>query len=57
LEATDVQTFVDLPAVGAHATETPGGPGFAGGADEEAFLAAGFVEGVIGGGKGKRLRA
>lgn len=47
---------MNLVPVGADAAERSTRPGFAGGSDEELFLAAFFQERVIGGGKMERLR-
>ena len=51
LQATNVQAFVDLPAVGAHTTEGAAGPGFAGRWNEEFFFLARFVDGAVWSGK------
>ena len=56
LKAFDVETFVHLPAIGTHATETAALPGFAGRADEKLFAAVFFEQRVVGGGKVKWLR-
>ncbi len=44
LEAAYVEAFVQLMAVATDTTESARGPGFAGGADKEFFLAAFFEE-------------
>ena len=56
LQATDVQAFMNLPAIAAHAAERAAGPRFARRADEELFLRALFVERVVGGGEKKKIR-
>src|SRR5688572_4455549 len=48
LQAADVQTFVHLPAFGAHASKRPAGPGLAHSADEESLVPARFEDGLVG---------
>ena len=55
LEASNVEAFVESPAVGTDAAEAARSPRFAGGADNETLIAIGFVERVIRGGKSKRF--
>ena len=57
LEAFDVETLMNLPAVGANAAEGAGDPGLTGSGDEIPFLATRLKNGVIGGGQFKGLRA
>src|SRR5258706_308195 len=56
LQAADVQTLVQLPAVAPHATEATGRPRLVCRADEKLFFAAVFKERGVGGGQTKRLR-
>ena len=56
LHAADVESFVQLPAVGAHAAERAARPRLADGADEISFFTARLEERAVGGGQLERLR-
>src|ERR1043166_6331473 len=51
LDRTDIETFVQLAAVGTNTTERAAAPNLAWCGREEFYLAVGFVKGAIGGGQ------